>query len=152
VEGGASIVVIDSLNGYINAMPEERALSAHLHELISYLNQRDVITIMVVARHGILRGEAADFNVSYLADSVLLFRYFESNGELLRGVRVLKNRTGSHEHAMRLLSITDGGIVTGDPISHNILAPGLLYEDTTPADFSLSEHEIPNVCGVNKDV
>jgi circadian clock protein KaiC len=152
VDDGASIVVLDSLNGYINAMPEERFLSTHLHELISFLNQRDVITIMVVARHGILRGEAADFNVSYLADSVLLFRYFESNGELLRGVRVLKNRTGSHEHAMRLLSITDGGIVTGDPISHNILAPGLLYEDTTPADFSLSEHEIPNVCGVNKDV
>jgi circadian clock protein KaiC len=152
VEGGASIVVIDSLNGYINAMPEERFLSTHLHELISYLNQKDVITIMVVAQHGILRGEVADFNVSYLADSVLLFRYFQPNGELLRGLRVFKNRTGAHEHAMRQLSITDTGIVVGEPISHTMATSGIPYDDSMMGESSLSEDEIPNVRGLSKDV
>ena len=152
VEAGASIIVIDSLNGYINAMPEERALSTHLHELVSYLNQKDVITIMVVAQHGILRGDVADFNVSYLADSVLVFRYFQPNGELLRGIRALKNRTGAHEHAMRQLSITDSGIVVGEPISHTTLAPELLYDDTAMGESSPSGHEIPKVRGLSKDV
>jgi circadian clock protein KaiC len=152
VEGGASIVVIDSLNGYINAMPEERALSAHLHELISYLNQRDVITIMVVAQHGILRGDIADFNVSYLADSVLLFRYFQPNGELVRGLRVLKNRTGAHEYTMRQFSFTDGGIIVGEPISHKMVASVIPYEDTTMPEFSPSESEFPNARGRSKDV
>jgi len=151
VEGGASIVVSDSLNGYINAMPEERFLSNHLHQLISYLNQRDVITIMVVAQHGILRGEVADFNVSYLADSVLVFRYFQPNGELLRGLRVFKNRTGAHEYAMRQLSITDNGIIVGEPIGHKMAAEGGAYEDTTIGASSHSEDEIPNVRGLSKD-
>ena len=152
VEGGASIVVIDSLNGYINAMPEERFLSNHLHQLISYLNQRDVITIMVVAQHGILRGDVADFNVSYLADSVLVFRYFQPNGELVRGLRVFKNRTGAHEHTMRQLSFTDSGIIIGEPISHKMVESGIPFEDTTMGASSLSEDEIPNVRGLSKDV
>lgn len=143
VDGGASIVVIDSLNGYINAMPEERFLSAHLHELVSYLNQRGVITIMVVAQHGILRGAVADFNVSYLADTVLLFRYFEFNGEILRGLSVFKNRTGPHEHTMRQLSITDKGILIADPIvGLRKVASDPLYEDTAHAEFSLDQDTV----------
>ena len=111
-------------------MPEERFLSTHLHELVSYLNQRGIITIMVVAQHGVLRGAVADFNVSYLADTVLLFRYFESNGEMLRGLRVFKNRTGPHEYTMRELSITDKGIVIHEPIiGRSNVATGPLYED-----------------------
>jgi circadian clock protein KaiC len=138
VDGGASIVIIDSLNGYINAMPEERFLSTHLHELVSYLNQKNVITIMVVAQHGVLRGAVADFNVSYLADTVLLFRYFDCNGEILRGLSVFKNRTGPHEHTMRQLSITDTGVVIGDPIiGARKAATGTLYEDTAVAEASL---------------
>jgi circadian clock protein KaiC len=138
VDGGASIIVIDSLNGYINAMPEERFLSTHLHELVSYLNQRGIITIMVVAQHGVLRGAVADFNVSYLADTVLLFRYFEFNGEILRGLSVFKNRTGPHEHTMRQLSITDEGIVINEPIiGWRKVATGPLYEDTAAAESSL---------------
>jgi circadian clock protein KaiC len=137
VDGGASIVVIDSLNGYINAMPEERFLSTHLHELVSYLNQRGIITIMVVAQHGVLRGAVADFNVSYLADTVLLFQYLECNGEMLRGMRVFKNRTGPHEHTMRQLSITDEGIVIHEPsIGWRKVVTGPLYEDTA-AESSL---------------
>jgi circadian clock protein KaiC len=138
VDGGASIIMIDSLNGYINAMPEERFLSTHLHELVSYLNQRNVITIMVVAQHGVLRGAVADFNVSYLADTVLLFRYFESNGEILRGLSVFKNRTGPHEHTMRQLLITDQGIVLAEPIvGFRKVATGPLYDDTAVAEASL---------------
>ena len=138
VDGGASIIMIDSLNGYINAMPEERFLSTHLHELVSYLNQRNVITIMVVAQHGVLRGAVADFNVSYLADVVLLFRYFEFNGEILRGLSVFKNRTGPHEHTMRQLFITDTGIVLAEPIvGYRGVATGPLYDDTAIAEASL---------------
>ena len=141
VEGGASIVIIDSLNGYINAMPEERFLSSHLYELVSYLNQKNVITIMVMAQHGVLRGAVADFNVSYLADTVLLFRYFELNEEILRGLSVFKNRTGPHEHTMRPLSITDTGVVIGDPISgFRKLATGPLYDDTAAAESSLYQN------------
>lgn len=138
VDDGASIVVIDSLNGYINAMPEERFLSTHLHELVSYLNQRNVITIMVVAQHGILRGTVADFNVSYLADTILLFRYFEQNGEVHRGLSVFKNRTGPHEQTMREFMISDTGLVIGDPsCGLSKLATGPLYDDTAAVQAEL---------------
>jgi circadian clock protein KaiC len=124
-------------------MPEERFLSTHLHELVSYLNQKNVITIMVVAQHGVLRGAVADFNVSYLADTVLLFRYFELNGEILRGLSVFKNRTGPHEHTMRPLSITDTGVVIGDPVSgFKKLATGPLYDDTAAAESSLYQDTV----------
>lgn len=152
IEGGASIIVIDSLNGYINAMPEERLLSAHLHELVSYLNQKNVITIMVVAQHGILRGDVTDFNVSYLADTVLLFQYFEPDGEFLRGLRVFKNRTGAHEHVMRQLLITDTGIVVGEPMSRKLLATKVLYEDTNVTGASLQHNQATDMRVVNKDV
>ena len=81
VEGGAKVVVIDSLNGYLSAMPEERFLTTHLHELFAYLNQQGVVTIVVVAQHGLLAGECgAELDVSYLADTVFLLRYFEVDG------------------------------------------------------------------------
>ena len=153
VDGGASVIVIDSLNGYINSMPEERFLSTHLHELASYLNQRNVITIMVVAQHGILHGAVADFNVSYLADTVLLFRYVEHNAELLRGVRVFKNRMGAHEHVMRHMSISDTGIIVSGPISQvQGSAGGPAYEDSTVAESAPYEHEVPDLRVINEDV
>lgn len=140
VDRGASIIVIDSLNGYLNSMPEERFLSTHLHELVSYLNQRDVITIMVVAQHGVLRGSSPDFNVSYLADSVLLFRYFEAGGELLRAVTTFKNRTGPHENTMRQLIITENGIEVGEPITGLRQMPiEALCDDVATVDSSLCE-------------
>jgi circadian clock protein KaiC len=116
IEKGASLVVIDSLNGYINAMPEERLLSTHLHELVSYLNQRGIVTIMIVAQHGVIGGSPADFNVSYLADAVLVFRYFESNGEVCEGLNVFKNRTGPHERTLRQFTISHEGIRVSDPV------------------------------------
>lgn len=119
VEEGAKIVVIDSLNGYINAMPEERFLTTHLHELFAYLNQKGVTTMMVVAQHGFMIGGAGregDIDVSYLADTVLLFRYFEAGAEIKQAVSILKKRTGKHERSIRELVIRENGIFVGEPL------------------------------------
>lgn len=119
VEAGATVIVIDSLNGYLNAMPEERFLTTHLHEMFSYLNQKGVLTIMVVAQHGMVVGgaAAADFDVSYLADTVLLFRYFEAAGSIKQAISVFKKRTGEHERTLRELSITSNGVAVGDALT-----------------------------------
>jgi circadian clock protein KaiC len=118
VEAGAKVVIIDSLNGYMNAMPEERFLTTHLHEMFAYLNQKGVVTIMVVAQHGMIVGTAGggDVDVSYLADTVLLFRYFEARGEILQALSVFKKRTGSHERTLRQLKISEKGVAVGDPL------------------------------------
>jgi circadian clock protein KaiC len=118
VEAGAEVVVMDSLNGYINAMPEERFLTTHLHELFAYLNQKGVVTIIVVAQHGMVLGTSptGDMDVSYLADSVLLFRYFEANGEVLQAISVFKKRTGPHERTIRELRIDERGVHVGEPL------------------------------------
>lgn len=117
VEDGARVIVIDSLNGYMNAMPEERFLITHLHELFAYLNQKGVMTIMVVAQHGLITGGTSEIDVSYLADSVLLFRYFEASGEIHQAVSVFKKRTGLHQRSLRQLKITANGIRVGEPLA-----------------------------------
>ena len=118
VEDGARVIVIDSLNGYLNAMPEERFLSAHLHELFAYLNQKGVVTLMVVAQHGMVVGTGAsgDVDVSYLADTVLLFRYFEASAQILKAISVFKRRTGNHERTLRQLKIDASGVHIGEPL------------------------------------
>lgn len=119
VDAGARVVVIDSLNGYLNAMPQESFLTTHLHELFAYLNQKGVLTIMVVAQHGMLgAGMAADVDVSYLADTVLLFRYFEASGQVNQAISVLKRRTGPHERSIRELKIDATGVQVGEPLRH----------------------------------
>ena len=126
VEAGAKMIIIDSLNGYLNAMPEERFLTTHLHEMFAYLNQKGVLTIMVVAQHGMIvgGGTGGDVDVSYLADTVLLFRYFEAQGEIRQAVSVFKKRTGEHERTLRELKISSHGggrgrAVAGVPGSHD---------------------------------
>jgi circadian clock protein KaiC len=116
VETGTRVIVIDSLNGYLSAMPDERFLTTHLHELFAYLNQKGVVTIMVVAQHGLVMPGLAEIDVSYLADSVLLLRYFESNAQIMQAISVFKKRTGSHERSLRMLSITEQGLRVGDPL------------------------------------
>jgi circadian clock protein KaiC len=118
VEGGAKVIIIDSLNGYLNAMPEERFLTTHLHEMFSFLNQKGILTIMVVAQHGMIVGGgiAGDVDVSYLADTVLLFRYFEASGEIKQAVSVFKKRTGEHERTLRELSISATGVAVGESL------------------------------------
>jgi circadian clock protein KaiC len=119
VEGGAEIVVIDSLNGYLNAMPEGRSLLTHLHELFAYLNQRGVVTIIVVAQHGMMAGAtwAGGVDVSYLADTVLLFRYYEAMGSINQAVSVLKKRTGLHDRTIRSVDIGPEGVAVGQPLT-----------------------------------
>ena len=111
------IVVIDSLNGYLNAMPEERFLTAQLHELLTYLGHRGVITFLVVAQHGLL-GNAMQtvVDTSYLADTVVLFRYYETGGEVKQLISVVKKRNGRHERTIREFSLSDDGIRIGEPL------------------------------------
>lgn len=118
VEAGASVIVIDSLNGYLSAMPEERFLTTHLHELFAYLNQKGVLTIVVVAQHGMITGTTnpGEVDVSYLADSVLLFRYFEAHGEVKQALSVFKKRTGPHDRSIRELRIDEQGVTVGEPL------------------------------------
>jgi circadian clock protein KaiC len=113
---GVRMVVIDSLNGYLNAMPEERFLTIQMHELLTFLNQRGVVTMLVLAQHGFLGNMATPVDVSYLADTVLLLRYFEAEGAIRRAVSVIKKRTGAHENTIREMSITAQGIRVGEPL------------------------------------
>jgi circadian clock protein KaiC len=109
------VVVIDSLNGYLNAMPNERFLVLHLHELLTYLGQRGVTTLLLMAQHGLVTGPESPVEASYLADTVLLLRYFEAFGEVRKAISVIKKRTGKHEKTIRELTI-DGALNIGDPI------------------------------------
>lgn len=115
-EDGVRIVVIDSLNGYISAMPDERLLQTHLHELFAYLNELGILSIMVVAQHGLVFAESGHIDVSYLSDTALLLRYFEANGEILQTVGVFKKRTGQHERTLRQLQISPEGLSVGEPL------------------------------------
>lgn len=117
VEDGAKIIVIDSLNGFMNAMPGEEFLTMQMHELLSYLDQQGVLTIVTLAQHGIIgTGMNSPIDISYLADSVLLFRYFEAAGEVKQALSVLKKRSGRHERTIRELSFANGGIQVGKPL------------------------------------
>lgn len=114
----ARVVVIDSLNGYLNAMPEEKFLTTQMHELLSYLSQQGVITIMVLAQHGVL-GDALSnpVDISYLADTAVLLRYFESQGVVCQAISVLKKRSGSHERTIREFKLESSGIRLGQPLT-----------------------------------
>ena len=114
--GGVRMVVLDSLNGYVNAMPHEDYLHLHLHELLSYLNQRGVVTIMILAQHGLIGPMGAPVDVSYLADTVMLMRFFEAAGAINKAVSVIKKRTGAHETTIREMSMSKSGILIGEPL------------------------------------
>jgi len=109
----SSIVVIDSLNGYVNAMPEERFLTLHLHELLSYLTGAGVTTILIVSQHGALGHVSSPVDVSYLADAVILLRYYETRGAFGRAISMLKKRTSAHEQTVRELQLTSHGVRVG---------------------------------------
>jgi circadian clock protein KaiC len=111
------IVVIDSLNGYLNAMPEERFLLIQMHELTTYLARQGVTTLLVVAQNGLLRDALkAPVDISYLADTVILLRYFEAQGVIKSAISVLKKRDGGHERTIRQLSMGPTGIQIGQPL------------------------------------
>ena len=116
-EGQARIIVIDSLNGYLNAMPEEHFLVIQLHELLTYLGQRGVATLMVSVQQGLIGTTmTGPVDASYLADSIILLRYFEANGEVRQAISVIKKRSGEHERTIREFKLEAGGIRVGHPL------------------------------------
>ncbi len=118
-EGGARVVVIDSLNGYLNSMPQDHYLTAQLHELLSYLNNRGVATFLVVAQSGLMGSDiTAPVEASYLADAVVVLRYFEHQGTVKRAISALKKRTGAHEGAIRSIWFDQDGIHLSGPMLH----------------------------------
>jgi circadian clock protein KaiC len=122
-DNGVRTVIIDSLNGYQLAMPEETSLILHMHELLQYLNRRGVATFVTVAQHGLVGDMKTPVDVTYLADNVILLRFFEAEGKIRRAISIVKKRTGAHEVTIRELKITSQGLVLGDPLDdyHGVL-------------------------------
>ena len=119
VEDGAKVVVIDSLNGYLNAMPGERYLTIHLHELLMYLGEKGVATLLIGAHQGMIGSQMlTPVDASYLADAVVLLRYYEAQGEVRTAISVMKKRGGNHERTIRQFQLEPGGIRVGEPLRH----------------------------------
>jgi circadian clock protein KaiC len=117
VDNGASIIVIDSLNGYLSAMPEERFLMIQLHELLAYLGQKNVATLLIAAHQGLVGAHMqAPIETSYLADTVVLLRYFEMRGEVRQALSVMKQRGGRHERTIREFRLGADGIHVGEAL------------------------------------
>jgi circadian clock protein KaiC len=121
---GARVIVIDSLNGYLNAVPDERFLSTYLHELLTYLGQRGVVTIVVGVQAGLMGGAMTTaVDASYIADNIITLRYFEMDGEVRQAVAVFKKRGSSHERTLRAFGIGNDGIRVGEVLAglHGVL-------------------------------
>ena len=113
-----SMVVIDSLNGYLSSMPEEKHLLLQMHELLSFLNQSGVTTFLINPQFGLVGSmDTGQLNVSYIADAVVLLRFFEAHGRIRKAISVIKNRSGKHEDTIRELFIDSQGIRVGEPLS-----------------------------------
>jgi circadian clock protein KaiC len=115
---GVTLVIIDSINGYMQSMPEERLLPIQVHELLSFLSNNGCTCIMTLVQHGIFGNpvdEAAE--VSYLADTVMLLRYFEVNGAVRQSISVVKKRSGNHERSIRECKVQQGGFFVGEPLA-----------------------------------
>ena len=113
---GATVVVIDSLNGYNAAMPEEQFLMLHMHELLSYLGRRGVVTLLTMAQQGVIGDMRSPVDVTYLADTVMLLRFFEASGQVRRAVSAIKKRSGPHEDTIREMRVTSRGLEVGAPL------------------------------------
>jgi circadian clock protein KaiC len=112
------VVLLDSLNGYLQSMSEERFLNLQLHELVTYLNQQGVVTMLTVTPHGLLGNMQSPVDVTYLADAVVTLRFFEAEGALHRAISAIKKRTGDHERTIRELFIAPSGVTVGPPLTH----------------------------------
>jgi circadian clock protein KaiC len=135
-EQGARMVIIDSLNGYLQAMPDESFLVLQLHELLTYLGRQGVVSLLVVAQNGLVGASmVSPTDVTYLADTVLLLRHFEAAGSLRKAMSVLKKRTGKHESTIRELRLSDRGITAGEPLTkfRGVLTGVPTYEGSTDA-------------------
>jgi circadian clock protein KaiC len=134
-EDGVRLVLLDSLNGYLQSMGEERFLNLQLHELLTYLNQQGVATMMVVTPQGLLGNMQSPVDVTYLADAVVTFRFFEARGEVHKAVSVIKKRVGRHETTIRSLEISSDGISVGEPLRdfRGVLTGTPILPDEKPA-------------------
>jgi circadian clock protein KaiC len=112
----AALIVIDSLNGYLNAMPGERYLAIQLHEMLAYLSQRNVATILVSAHQGLIGQMTVTVDATYLADAVVLLRFFEARGEIRQALSVVKKRGGGHQRTIREFGLEDGAIKVGETL------------------------------------
>lgn len=112
----AKVVIVDSLNGYLNAMPEEKFLTAQLHELLAYLGQMGVVSLLSVTQSGMVGAMHSPVDTTYLADNVILFRFFESRGQVRRAISVVKKRSGKHEATIRELEVDSSGVRIGEPL------------------------------------
>jgi circadian clock protein KaiC len=118
MEYGAEVVLIDSLNGYLNAMPQERQLLIQMHELLAYLGRQQVLTLLTMTQHGMLGADSrSEIDMSYMADTVLLLRHFEASGMIRQAISVVKKRHGRHEKAIREIRLTSGGVQVGQPLT-----------------------------------
>ncbi|WEZ82127.1 ATPase domain-containing protein [Rhizobium sp. 32-5/1] len=109
----AKIVVVDSLTGYLNAMPEEQYLVLQMHEISTYLNQKGIATLLLLANHGLVGQMNTQVDLTYLSDTVILVRYFEAQGRIRRAVSVIKKRTGTHEDTIREFTLSAAGLSVG---------------------------------------
>jgi circadian clock protein KaiC len=110
------VVFFDSLNGYLNVMPQEKFLTVHLHELLAYLNRHGVLSLLCMAQHGLLDDMRVPAEVTYLADTVVIMRYFEAAGEVKKAASVIKKRYGQHEKTIREVTMGTDGIRVGAPL------------------------------------
>ncbi len=143
VQGGCKLIIIDSLNGYLNAMPGEKYLVNQLHELCSYLNQQGVLTILVLAQHGLVSNVVTPIDLSYLADTVIAIRFFETMGEVRQALSVIKKRTGHHERTIREFKLEPGaGIRVGKPLREfdGLLIGSPRYRGTAEAMLESGTH------------
>jgi circadian clock protein KaiC len=118
IETGARTVVIDSLNGFQAAMPGEQALVLHMHELLQFLNRQGATTFLTVAQHGLVGDMKTPVDLTYLADTVILLRYFEAMGRVRRAISIVKKRTGTHEDTIREYQIGKRGFTLGEPLTN----------------------------------
>jgi circadian clock protein KaiC len=131
-EDDAQMIVIDSLNAYLQAMPGSKYLMLQMHELLTYLSHRDVVTLLILGQHGIIGDIQSDVDMSYLADGILLFRFFEARGQILKAVSMVKSRTNAHEQSIRELRMQSGGIEIGEALTDfvGVLAGVAQYRGT----------------------
>lgn len=136
------LVIIDSLNGYLQSMPEEQFLTAQLHELLSYLRQQGVLTVLVVAQHGFMGSMQAPIDVSYLADSVVLTRYFEAEGRVRKAISVVKKRSGKHEDSIREYILSGTGLDVGPPLAkfRGVMSGIPIYDAALAQDVAALEN------------
>jgi circadian clock protein KaiC len=143
-QNGVSIVVIDSLNAYMHAMPSDNFLVLQMHELLSYLAQQGVVSLMTLGQHGITGELKSDVDISYLADTVMVLRFFEAAGEVRKSIAVIKTRTSDHERSIREFRIDRRGISIGEPLRNfsGLLSGTPVYLDKNDMLLSLDTDSV----------